>query len=340
MRKGQLLARTLKTAGGLQLLDRYWGKNRLTVLAHHRITNPHARDFVGFTANVSATPEAFEQQIEWVSQQFNVISLQTLRAHIVDGQPLPEHPLLITFDDGYMDNYTNALPVLKKYGLPAVIFIVTGSMTNPAPLWWDVCAESFRQTTQTRADLPLIGQQVFATAEAKQVVEREMIEALKRIPEHEKRTQVEALQSVLDVTLPDVPMFFGWKQVQELVDNGIACQPHTVSHPILTRIPEDEMRRQIVESRQHVLENSQQEVIAFAYPNGTTADYSPAAMQTLKDCGYDMAFTLTAGPMPFKEIRQYPYQIKRVYLSHKDSLEIFQTKVMGLPALIERGNYI
>ncbi|MDQ7036279.1 MAG: hypothetical protein Q9P01_16040 [Anaerolineae bacterium] len=55
----KILARAIKYTGGLHLLDRYWGKNRLTVLAHHRITDPKARDFVGFVSNVSATPGGF-----------------------------------------------------------------------------------------------------------------------------------------------------------------------------------------------------------------------------------------------------------------------------------------
>ncbi|MDQ7036278.1 MAG: polysaccharide deacetylase family protein [Anaerolineae bacterium] len=285
-------------------------------------------------------PEAFEEQIDWVSKHFNVIDLATLHAHIVDEKALPERALLITFDDGYMDNYTNALPVLKKYGLPAVIFIVTGSMDNPSPLWWDICSESFRQTTKTQATLPLIGEQIIATAKLKYSVERQMIGALKRVAEHEKQANVEDLQRVLDVTLPNTQMFFGWEQVQELVANGIACQPHTVTHPILTRIPEDEMRRQVADSRQQVIERSGQEVLAFAYPNGSTADYSLSAMQALSDSGYDMAFTLVSGPMPVKDIRQHPYQIKRVYLSRRDSMAIFQMKVLGVPALLERGKYL
>jgi peptidoglycan/xylan/chitin deacetylase (PgdA/CDA1 family) len=340
MRQREILAQVLKYGGGLHLLDRYWGKNRLTVLGHHRITNPHAPDFFGFAANVSATPEAFEQQLAWIAKRFNVIDLPTLRAHIVDKQPLPERPLLITFDDGYMDNYTNALPLLKKYGFPAVIFIVTGSMDKPSPLWWDICAESFRRTAKGSADLPLLGQQTFETAEAKNAVMRQMMQALKLIPEQEKQAKVVELQAVLDVTLPDTSMFFGWAQVRELVKQGIACQPHTVTHPILTRIPEDEMRWQVAQSRIQIIERSGQEVIAFAYPNGSTADYSPAAMQALRAAGYAMAFTLTPGPMPANDIHRYPYQIRRIYLSHNDTFEIFQTKIMGVPALMEGAEYL
>jgi peptidoglycan/xylan/chitin deacetylase (PgdA/CDA1 family) len=340
MRQRELLAQVLKYGGGLHLLDRYWGKDRLTVIGHHRITNPRTEDFFGFSSNVSATPEAFERQLAWIAKHFNVIDLQTLRAHVVDKKPLPERPLLITFDDGYMDNYTNALPLLKKYGFPAVIFIVTGSMDNPAPLWWDICAESFRRTTKTSADLPLIGQQTLDTAETKNAVIRQMMQAFKLIPEQEKQVKVAELQSVLDVILPNTAMFFSWSQVRELVNNGIACQPHTVTHPILTRIPEDEMRWQVSQSRIQIIELSGQEVIAFAYPNGSTADYSPSAMQALQTAGYAMAFTLTPGPMPAKDIHRYPYQIRRVYLSHNDTFEIFQTKVMGVPVLMERGEYL
>jgi peptidoglycan/xylan/chitin deacetylase (PgdA/CDA1 family) len=221
-----------------------------------------------------------------------------------------------------------------------VIFIVTGRMDDPSPLWWDICAETFRQTEKTHADLPLIGEQVFETAEAKAEIGHQFIEVLKAIPEDEKQVQVETLQRILDVTLPNTRLFFGWEQVRELADNGIACQPHTVTHPILTRIPEAEMVRQVTESRQHVIDRSGQDAIAFAYPNGFTADYNQATIQALQDNGYAMAFTLIPGPMPASEIRKYPFQIKRIFLSYHDTLEVFQMKVMGIPALRDGGNYL
>ncbi|MFN8373162.1 MAG: hypothetical protein U0694_09850 [Anaerolineae bacterium] len=79
---------------------------------------------------------------------------------------------------------------------------------------------------------------------------------------------------------------------------------------------------------------------AFAIPNGTPADYSRETLQALRETGYTTAFTLSPGPVPAEEARRFPLQIKRVYLGHKDTFEIFAVKVMGLEAILERAPYL
>ena len=100
------------------MLDQYWGKNRLTVLNYHRIADVNAPDFVGFAPNVSTDAQGFERQMQYVTSHFNVIALDDLVAYILHGTALPDKPLLITFDDGYLDNYQNRIETqieLKEY---------------------------------------------------------------------------------------------------------------------------------------------------------------------------------------------------------------------------------
>lgn len=85
MRKRHILSQALRATGALTLLDHlYWGSERLTVLAHHRITDPDADDFVGLRSNVSATPQQFAQQLAYIQQHFNVISLDQLRTFVYE----------------------------------------------------------------------------------------------------------------------------------------------------------------------------------------------------------------------------------------------------------------
>lgn len=340
MRKRQLIAQLLKWGGVHHLLNAYWGSDRLTVLAYHRITDVHAPDFVGFAPNVSATKEIFAEQIAHVARHFNVISLETLVDFIVNDKPLPPRSLLITFDDGYLDNYENAYPILKKHQLPAVIFLATSRMDDPRPLWWDNCAEAFRRTKKTSATLPHLMQQTFATAEEREAVGHRFIETIKAFSQSEKESSVLALLDVLEVAPIEEPLFMGWDKVRELVANGVACMPHTVNHPILTRIAVDEMRREIQDSRDKIIQETGQATIGFAYTNGMPGDYNQAVVQALRDFGYKTAFTLSAGPMRYASAKQHPFEIQRVFLSHRDTLEIFLMKIMGLPALTEKPQFI
>lgn len=342
MKKSQLALSLLSGSGATRLLDAYWGPQRLTVLAYHRIADANAPDFLYYRSNVSATPEMFERQMAWCAKHFNVIDLTLLLAFLQKGRPLPPRPMLITFDDGYLDNYTQALPILQRYGLPAVIFLMTDRMDYPAPPWWDEVAYLFDQTRKTGATLPLIGQHDLSTPELRVQTREKLMRQLKLVPETRKQEALQELRDVLEVAPPgaEPPLFVSWDQVRELVSYGISCQPHTISHPILTRIDEAEVRRQVTESKARIEAETLRPAQFFAYPNGTLADYSPFAMRALREAGYLAAVTLTPGPMRMRAVQRHPYQIARVYVGFWDSFEMFVMKVMGLPALLKQQKFL
>ncbi|NWF71322.1 MAG: polysaccharide deacetylase family protein [Chloroflexi bacterium] len=341
MKKAHLLAEVLHKVGLTRGLNVFWGRDRLTVLAYHRIIEWDTPEFRDYEPVVSATPAMFEQQMTFVAEHFNVIDLAALQAYLFDNKPLPERPLLITFDDGYLDNYQNAYPVLKKHGFPAVIFLVTSRMDDPARLWWDVCGYAFRATRKNSAALPYIGQQPLASAAERRAARELLMLHLKHIPDEQKQAEMQQLCAALDVSLPaDERLFVTWDQVRELVANGIACQPHTVTHPIMTRVSYDEQKRQLTEARARIIDETGQKADAFAYPNGAPGDYDAATLRALRETGYSTAFTLTSGPMSSSAARRHPLQIKRVYLGYRDSFEVFALKTMGLEAFIDRAPFV
>jgi peptidoglycan/xylan/chitin deacetylase (PgdA/CDA1 family) len=340
MRKSHLIAAALHKTGGTRLLDLLWGNNRLTVLAYHRIIESDSDDFTYYQPNVSATPAMFKDQMDFVDKRFNVINLDALVAFIEDGKPLPPRPLLITFDDGYLDNYENAFPILKSYGFPAVIFLMTASMDNPVRPWWDACAYYFQHTAKSIISLP-IGSFQINVPEDRIRIREAVMRQLKKLPEIEKQAVMAALPEATDVKPPiDPPLFVNWDQVRDLVANGVACQPHTVTHPILTRIPDDEVQRQLTESRDCIKTETGQAITAFAYPNGTPADYNKAAIEILRNLDYKVAFTLTPGPAKLDTVKEHPLQIARVFLGRRDTFETFVLKVMGAPALTDKSKFI
>lgn len=109
---------------------------KIIVLNYHKIDN--------MNISLSVRPEDFEQQMKFlVEHNFHTITPQEMYAALVEGAQLPENPVLITLDDGYLDNYTNAYPILKKYGLKATIFVITGFMDRGQPGYftWGQAAE-------------------------------------------------------------------------------------------------------------------------------------------------------------------------------------------------------
>jgi peptidoglycan/xylan/chitin deacetylase (PgdA/CDA1 family) len=105
------------------------------VLNYHKVDTLHHA--------LSIPPEEFEEQMAYLARNgFSTISPEALMAYLNHGKPLPEKPILITFDDGYLDNYTNAYPILKKYGFTATIFLVTNLVGHDERfMTWDQVRE-------------------------------------------------------------------------------------------------------------------------------------------------------------------------------------------------------
>jgi peptidoglycan/xylan/chitin deacetylase (PgdA/CDA1 family) len=333
MRARNGVAALLRRAGADAWLERYWGLDRLTVLAYHRIALLDDT-FAWDRGNVSASPRMFEAQMRYVAQHFNAIDLAALHAFMCNGTPLPPRPLLVTFDDGYLDSYTDAFPVLREYGLPGVMFLVTDYLDRPAHPWSGLSAYLFHHSRKEAAHLPLLGGCDLSTAGRRAMVMQEWKYRVNPLPPPQRNDLVAALALALDVTPPEEPPpFLSWTQVRELVAGGVSCQPHSVTHPMLTHVDAAVAREEVVRSRQRVEEETGQSATTFAYPNG---DYDAETVHILAAAGYELAFTMAPGPARLVEAREQPLEIARVYVGYRDSLDTFALKTLGLPRLARR----
>jgi len=116
---------------------------RVPVLMYHYLSIPPA-DANIYRQDLSVSPELFAQHLNSMQAAgYTTISPYALLAHLWEGAPLPEKPVLITFDDGYRDNYTNALPLLRERGMIATLFVVTDFIDEERPeyLTWEMARE-------------------------------------------------------------------------------------------------------------------------------------------------------------------------------------------------------
>ena len=313
-----------------------WGSQRLTVLAYHRVTNPYEAGFDMFIPNVSATPAAFFSQMDYIERHFQVVSLDDILVWLNNRQPLPPNPLLITFDDGYQDNLQYAFPILLQHGFPAVIFLATSYIGEKKPFFWDLTAYCFHHTEKDTAVLPLTGPQHWSDESGRTAVMNNWLNKLKKLPNHEKETAIQQLPQTLDVTISDdsfANLCLTWEQVRAMSQSGITFGAHTQSHPILTRMPLDAAREEITGSIARIKAETRCDVTSFAYPNGQLLDFNKSLVDILKEVGIKVAFTLLPGPSRPEEVRNAPWAIRRIFVSHRDNLPRFAAKVMGLTRL-------
>jgi peptidoglycan/xylan/chitin deacetylase (PgdA/CDA1 family) len=302
----------------------------LTVLNYHRVDDVSRSGFDTFIPNVSVSSENFARQMDYVKRHYNVISCEDLNAFRNGEQDLPPYPMLITFDDGYYDNYSNAYPILKARNLPAIIFLATDYIEKGAPFFWDYVAYCFYHTQKTSAELPLLGLVSWTNFSERNAIVFHWINLVKRLSDHDKKRVVSELAAILDVKVPDdafANLYANWDQIREMNRNGIEMGAHTVSHPILTRIPLSQAEDELLRSKQKIEEEIGKPVGSFAYPNGGVDDFSPDVVSLVKKMGFELAFTLVNGTTRYKDVRTNPLTIPRIFLGASDVLPRFAAKL-------------
>jgi peptidoglycan/xylan/chitin deacetylase (PgdA/CDA1 family) len=308
---------------GLIHLGRAWWASSLTVVNYHRINDPYRADFDSFKPNVSATPQDFERQMDYLAKWFNVVSLSDIVAWLDGHTDLPPYAALITFDDGYLDNYTSAFPILREHKFPALIFLTTGHIGTDAPFYWDMAAYCFSHTENDHVTFPDGHVENWTNQKQLEQVSKNWIEVMKTLPHAEKQIYVENLPVLLGVSIPTgyfQKSMMNWDQVKEMRKGGIEFGAHTMHHPILTRISVEQVREEVIGSKSRIEEELGERVLGFAYPNGQASDLNEGIERIVAASGIKAAFTLLSGPSSLDEVKRDPFAIRRVFISHRHSL--------------------
>lgn len=326
-----------RRAGALSAAARWYGGDRLTVLAYHRVADGWDPDLAGYRPNVSASAGGFAEQLDWVAPRFSVVGLGDVLAWLDGAAPLPRRPMLITFDDGYLDNLETAAPLLAARGLPAVLFLTTGPLDGGPALCPDVVAKIFGDSTVSSADIPMLGHRDWGSPGDGDLVGREFVMAVKRLPTDRRDANISALADALGTAVPaSIPgLYLDWEQVCSL--HGWEIGAHTVTHSVLTSIDREAALGEATVSKLRIEGEIGRPVRAFAYPNGSPDDFSDETGAVLTEAGIDLAFTLVPGPSRASEVRSAPLEVRRVYVDRTDDLATFAGRVMGVPRMLGTG---
>lgn len=333
MSKRELAARVL----GRSALSRLrTNAAALRVLAYHRVVEGPWDDFLFDEHIISATPEAFEAQMRFAKKNFDVVSFRDLDACDREDKPWPKKALIVTFDDGYRDNFTHAFPVLRELGLPATIFLTTGHIDQSQLFWWDAIAYCFKKTSLAAILMPELGEAEMPLATAQQ--RRQAVDAAlnwaKNVPDAVRKGFVAHLPNVLKVQLPcDVAkgMHLSWDEVRLMAQDGIEFGSHTVTHPILSCVDNAQLLYEACMSKSTIEREVGQPALSFAFPAGTRKRRSQAAHAIIKECGYHFAVVYD------QDVEVHPDRIAmpRIHVDRDHSLNLFRANLL-FPSLMLR----
>ncbi|MPY87940.1 MAG: polysaccharide deacetylase family protein [Luteitalea sp.] len=236
--------------------------------------------------------EIFERQIRYLRSKFHVLSLAELTESLVSGRPR-QNAIVLTIDDGYEDFYKVAYPVLRKYDVPATLYVATDFIDGRTWLWPDIVAFILQRTARRSwtsngrvpkqtYDLAVPAQRRAAwSGIGTQCVEMDVAS---------RTTLLQALAMELDVDLPPKPTRefkpLNWAQLREMAAHGIEIASHSCSHARLTLCTAQELEHEMLDSKRRIEEMLDRPVRSFCYPFGKPADVNAIVRQAVVDAGY------------------------------------------------------
>lgn len=239
--------------------------------------------------------DMFDWHMGLMAEQFNVLPLAEAASRLRDGT-LPERAACITFDDGYADNCEVALPILRRWKLPATFFVATGYL-NGGRMWNDTIIESVRRASGATLDLSELrmGVHSIGTLEQRRNTLETLIADLKYLSPPQRQQRVQELARHIAAPLPD-DLMMRTDQVRAMHSAGMEIGGHTVTHPIFSVIDDATVRREIVEGREQLESIIGGRVSLFAYPNGRPGtDYKPVHVGIVRGMGFTAAVSTAWG---------------------------------------------
>lgn len=284
---------------GMRLLTR----DKLSILIYHSVfaeADP-MRPF-------EPTAATFDWQMRLLANYFTPLSLNDAVAHLNAGT-LPTGAVCVTFDDGYLNNLEVATPILRKYGVPATVYVSTGFSAG-RNMWNDrvmdlAAAQHVADYKLDTLDMP--SQQVSGWEQRRALAES-LIGKLKYQPFEARLEKIDQLY--VDNKVEDTPpRMMSPVQLRALKGAGVDIGAHTVDHPILTTLDAAEQQLQIKRSKETLEGWLDCDITGFAYPNGKiNQDYDQTSVAQVRELGFKYALTTNWG---VNSVDSSPFELNR-----------------------------
>jgi peptidoglycan/xylan/chitin deacetylase (PgdA/CDA1 family) len=294
----------------------------LAVLTYHRIGEA-ARSELLYPGLISAGPSEFEEQMRFLAARHRPLSLEELLAVRRGEATLPLRSVLVTFDDGYRDFATEAWPILKRQGIPVVLFVPTAYPGDPGrAFWWDRLYSALSSAAPTRAIETPVGTFRLVSSTDRLSAYRRLRSLVKSLPHAEAMAVVDDLCDSLGA-LPARSAVLSWSELRRLQADGVALAPHSRTHPLLDRIPVEAARKEILGSLEDLTREVGPVPRVFAYPAGGE---NPKVTRVLAAEGFELAFTTERGTNDLQHTNWL--RLRRINVGRASSLPLIRAQLL------------
>ncbi len=321
---------------GLLSLGRRYSTRNLTILALHRVVTEE-----GWAQSLykpmMVTEGQFESLLDMIRRNYHPVSLAGAVQQIREGQKFASGTVAITFDDGYLDVYQHAYPLLKAYGIPATLFLTTGVIGSECKyLWWDevdyFCRtdglampeldESFSAELKTAAQL-----MTRLSDNRTPRMEAFIRTTLLGIAVEERNRFIEKLRSSIPVGASRPQLMLSWDHLREM-SSLIEISNHTVNHRLLDELDAQEIQQEISTAKAVIEQTTGKQCLGLAYPGGA---YTAEVVEIARACGVEYAVTTRFSNNSHKSdlLRLDRKDVGYLYIDNKINPAYFRLVVSG-----------
>jgi len=307
----------------------------LAILRRHAKQRPGIPVFHAFSEATGANVEAFCQHL---TRHFEPVSLSTL----VSGAALPGNAMSVTIDDGYRNFLQHGHPIFRRHRIPTTLYAVSGFADGRLWLWPDQIVFGLKHTPHRslRVEANACGQPfdlVLTTEKERATSATALTEALKLVPDAQRLRFLSGWGALCGVEIPvNAPpehAAMTWEELRAVSAEGVEVGCHTETHPILSRIPSQNLDREIGGAQTEIEQRLHLPVRHFCYPNGRPIDVNEAAVTSVREAGFASAVTCSWG---FNSAIEKPFQLSRLPLD-STLAPAYQAEVLaGTPFLVHQ----
>lgn len=276
----------------------------VTILLYHRVTTVETDPQL-----LCVSPQRFDEQLAYLSEHFTPLSLREMVKRMQSGR-LPKRGVVLTFDDGYADNLLLAKPILEKHGFPATVYVTSGCIGSPSEFYWDDLDRLLLSShpLPERLELAIAGQKYTwaidgghdirwdlldpAAPSSRGQAYKDLCRLLRPLPYTAQQQLIAEVRrwSTLPGARRDSHRTLSAQQVVELGSTDLVeIGAHTVDHPMLSALPLDAQRQQIVASKRSLEYLLGKPVTSFSYPYGARSCYTQDTVRLVREAGYASA---------------------------------------------------
>jgi peptidoglycan/xylan/chitin deacetylase (PgdA/CDA1 family) len=343
---------------GICRFGRFLRRDRAVILTYHGVLQK-TQD--GYENRNCVDAQMFDRQMAFMKRHYNVVPLADLTQWLSTGKEMPPYTAAITFDDGFRNSFTVALPILRKYRLPATVFLTTSFIGGEElGLWTEQVDRLLQEAPVETVRIVVNGKEreyPLRTKADREAASDRVRGYLKTLPPERRQSVMTTLLGQMlaktggtKLNTENVPKyselngqtaaeieeryaFLTWEQVQAMARHQITFGSHTHTHPIMATLDEEKARFELAESRRLIEDRLGTPCRLFSYPNGTAADFGPREQRLLQQHGYIAAVSQIDG---FNDASTDLTALRRINVGRNEKLSFFVAKISGLWSLLKR----